>query len=119
MDRGATGTASWRFAALLLWATAGCGDGDPKPVNSRSSGNPATAPLDYLAVQGKATRHSESATSLAQVHQALQQFRASEDRWPESLDELVKAGFLAKVPVMPVGQSLTYDPRTGAVRVAR
>ena len=32
MDCGATGTASWRFAALLLWATAGCGDGDPKPV---------------------------------------------------------------------------------------
>ena len=107
------------FAVFLAWALAGCNEGSPKSRGTTSSGNPATAPLDYLAAQGQAKKHSEGTASLAQVQQALQQFRASEDRWPESLEELVRSGFLAKVPAMPTGQRLAYDPRSGTVQVAR
>ena len=92
------GRARCFVAALLAVAFAGCGDGGPKPKGTGTSGNPATAPLDYLAAQGQAKKHSEGATSLAQVQQALQQFRATEDRWPESLEELVRAGLLARIP---------------------
>lgn len=98
---------------------AGCGDGGGQPSSSSRTGSPATAPLDYLAVQGQAKKHSEGVASLASLQQALQQFRAAEDRWPASLDELVRSGFLARVPVLPAGQRLVYDPGTGAVSIRR
>ena len=104
------------LAALL----AGCGDGGTsKSGPAKGGGSPATAPLDYLAAQGQAKKHSEKVVSLAQVQQALQQFHASEDRWPKDLQELVKAGFLASVPAAPAGQRVVYDPATGAVRMVR
>jgi hypothetical protein len=104
------------LAALL----AGCGDGGTSRSGAaKGGGSPATAPLDYLAAQGQAKKHSEKVVSLAQVQQALQQFHASEDRWPKDLQELVKAGFLASVPAAPAGQRVVYDPATGAVRMVR
>lgn len=104
---------------LLAGLMTGCGDGGSGGGSSSRTGNAATAPLDYLAVQGQAKKHSEGVAALSQVQQALQQYRATEDRWPERLDDLVRAGLLARLPAMPAGQRLDYDPRTGAVRVAR
>jgi hypothetical protein len=111
-----------RAGYLGLVATAalvGCGDSASKTAAPSKERNAATAPLDYLAVQGQAKKHSEVVASLAQVQQALQQFRTTEDRWPENLQELVRAGLLARVPSMPAGQRIDYDPRTGTVRAAR
>lgn len=88
-------------------------------AGSKTGNSPATAPLDYLAAQGQAKKHSEKVVSLAQVQQALQQFQASEDRWPRDLQELVKAGFLAAVPVAPAGQRVVYDSGSGTVRMVR
>lgn len=105
-------------AGCAAWL-AGCGDGGGKPSPTSRTTTPATAPLDYLAVQGQARKHSEGVTSLAQVQQAVQQFRAAEDRWPASLDELVRSGFLARVPAVPAGQRMVYDPATGAVSLRR
>ena len=110
----------WALAAALAAGLAGCGDGSAsKPGAGASDRSPATAPLDYLAAQGQAKKHSEKVISLAQVQQALQHFQMAEDRWPRDLNELVKAGFLAAVPVPPAGQRLVYDPATGAVRFVR
>ncbi len=105
---------------MLAALAVGCGDGGAsKSGAAKGGGSPATAPLDYLAAQGQAKKHSEKVVSLAQVQQALQQFHASEDRWPKDLQELVKAGFLAAVPAAPAGQRVVYDPATGAVRMVR
>lgn len=111
----------WVPVALLSLtaALAGTGCDAGKTPGSPSGGSPATAPLDYLSAQGQAKRHSEKVVSLAQVQHALQQFQASEDRWPTDLNELVKAGFLAAVPQVPAGQRLVYDSSTGTVRVVR
>jgi len=117
----------WRFgrgfgkilALLAVVSGVGCGDGGPKSGSSIKERNPATAPLDYLAVQGQAKKHSEGVASLAQVQQALQQFRATEDRWPEDLQELVRSGLLARLPPMPAGQRMDYDAKTGVARLAR
>ena len=104
---------------LLSTVIAGCGDNRSSNSSTAGSRNPATAPLDYLAVQGQAKKHSEGVVALAQIQQALQQFRTTEERWPESLQELVKAGLIARVPTAPAGQRMDYDPRTGTVRISR
>ena len=108
------------FLGLLATsALVGCGDSASKTAAPAKERSAATVPLDYLAVQGQARRHSEGVAALAQVQQALQQFRTTEDRWPETLQELVRAGLLARVPAMPAGQRIDYDPRTGSVRMGR
>ncbi len=75
------------------------------------------APLDYLSAQGQGKRRSENVVAMAQVQKALQEFQATESRWPTDLEELVRAGLLAAVPKVPPGQRLAYDPATGTVRV--
>lgn len=110
----------WVFLLGVSGVLSGCGDGGSARKEAGSGqGSPATAPLDYLAAQGQAKKHSEKVVSLAQVQQALQQFQVAEDRWPRDLQELVKAGFLAAVPEVPAGQVLVYDAKAGTVRVAR
>ena len=117
-----SGRAALGQSVLLAsaWLLAGCdkpaSQGNP---GARSGSSPATAPLDYLAAQGQAKKHSEKVISMAQVQQALQQFQAAEDRWPRDLQELVRAGFLAAVPAAPAGQRVVYDPTTGTVRMVR
>lgn len=109
---------SW-LGLMATSALVGCGDSPSKTALPPKDRSAATAPLDYLAVQGQAKKHSEGVASLAQVQQALQHFRTTEDRWPENLQELVRAGLLARVPAMPAGQRIDYDPTTGTVRVGR
>jgi len=88
-------------------------------AGSKTGNSPATAPLDYLAAQGQAKKHSEKVVSRAQVQQALQEFQASEDPRPRDLQVQVKAGFLAAVPVAPAGQRVVYDSGSGTVRMVR
>lgn len=107
----------WVMASLLV---AGCGPNPPKTGDTpAAAGSPATAPLDYLAAQGRAKKHAEKVTSLAQVQQAIQQFQAMEDRWPRDLEELAEKRYLADLPVAPAGYLYTYNPANGQVRVVQ
>src|SRR5215510_15100306 len=111
------------FAALLLVVT-GCKKSDQttpaKPTNqTSSSGNPLTAPVDYLGAVGQAKKYSEKAIDLAQLQNAIQQFNAMEERFPRDLNELVQQHYLASVPVPPRGMKLAYNPQTGEVRIFR
>jgi hypothetical protein len=103
----------------LLGGGLGCDSGNSasKAAPASTSRSPATAPLDYLAAQGQAKKHSEKVISVAQVQQAIQQFQAMEERFPKDLQELVSRRYLAAVPQPGRGQRFTYDPATGAVRV--
>ena len=106
------GVAASVLAAGLL---TGCKDQSKNgTANTRS---PATAPLDYLAAQGQAKRHSEKVISLVQVQQAIQQFNAMEERFPRDLNELVSQHYLSAKVVPPRGQQFLYDPQTGSIRV--
>ncbi|MFM7099751.1 MAG: hypothetical protein ACKO3N_01105 [Verrucomicrobiota bacterium] len=105
---------------VASWLVAGCGPNPPKNgANNAAASNPATAPLDYLAAQGRAKKQAEKVTSLAQVQQAIQQFQAMEDRWPRDLGELAEKRFLTDVPVAPAGYLYTYNPANGQVRVVQ
>ena len=101
-----------------VWV-AGCGPSDSTADAARAAkpaSNPLAAPVDYLGATAAGKKTAERAAHLAPVVAALQQFHAAEDRYPTRLQELVQAGFLARVPEAPAGQALSYNPNDGSVR---
>jgi hypothetical protein len=84
-----------------------------------SSGNPVTAPVDYLGAVNKARKTAIRQIDLAQVKHAIQLYQATEDHYPASLQELVKKNYLGEVPVPPRDSRLEYNPQTGEVRIVR
>lgn len=91
----------------------------PKENPTSDGVSAATAPLDYLAAQGRAKQSAIKITSLAEVTQAIQKFHAMEDRYPRDLNELVQQHYLAAIPPSPNGAMLTYDSSTGVARFIR
>jgi hypothetical protein len=105
--------------AIAVWLI-GCGKKDPAPVppatNQPISGNPITAPVDYLGAVNQAQKHAVKVVDTVQVQQAVQQFHAAEDRYPRDLAELVKEGYLPKIPPLPAGMKYQYNPTTGQIK---
>ncbi|RME94955.1 MAG: hypothetical protein D6766_04510, partial [Verrucomicrobia bacterium] len=63
-----------------------------QPQSQAQSGNPISAPVDYLGAVGQAGQHAAKVVDLVQVQTAIRQFHAVEDRYPKNLQELVSAG---------------------------
>jgi Type II secretion system (T2SS), protein G len=117
-------------AALLL---AGCGQKQAPqaaapPTSSNapatmftntSSGNPLTAPADYLGALGRGREKAISTVDVASLNQAIQMFNVDEGRYPKDLSELVEKKVISKVPEAPYGLKLDYDPQTGKVTVVK
>ncbi len=107
----------------LLWAVfaVGCGSGsESAPAADESAkvaeeGNPLTAPVDYLGAVNQAQKSSARKLNLMGIQQAIQQFQIMEDRLPRTLQEVVTSGYISRLPELPKGLSLQYDPRTGVV----
>jgi len=74
--------------------------------------------MNYGSVLGQAQKYSMGQIDLAQLEQAIQEYNAAEGHYPRNLQELVP-NYLANIPQMPPGYSLTYDASTGKVRVAQ
>ena len=116
-------------AGLLL---AGCGSSDTsksaKTTNTTdtttnttpnyASGNPLTAPVDYLGAVVQAKKYSEKQIDLAYLNQAVQQFNAAEGRYPKDINELIP-NYVGKMPQAPYGSKIIYDPNTGEVKVVK
>jgi len=81
-----------------------------------SSGNPLTAPVDYLGAVSKAQKMSVKAIDTAYITQAISLFNASEGRYPKDLNELVEEKYLPKLDP-PYGMKFQYNPTTGQIRV--
>lgn len=112
----------WVIGLTLAASLAGCGKKaesakaeQSKPSNG--SGNPLTAPVDYLGAVGAAQKHAQKVADLVPLQQAVQAFLAGEDRLPAHLGELVTEGYLPRLPDVPRGSRLEYNPRTGQVRM--
>ena len=112
---------SLRILALSVFV-AGCGPSEPPADSGKATpsaqpaSNPLLAPVDYLGATAAGKKTAERTANLAPVLAALQQFNAAEDRYPARLQELVQAGFLARVPEAPAGHALSYNPADGSVR---
>jgi hypothetical protein len=108
---------SLTVAGLLLVAL-GCSqkaESGGKATNA-SSGNPLTAPADYLGAAAKAQQSATKTVTGVGLDQAIQLFYGQEGRFPKDLQELVPA-YLKAVPPPPRNMKYDYDPKTGALKI--
>ena len=113
------------FAVLLLGglALAGCGKKEASSSTASatnenySSGNPITAPVDYLGAIAKAKKNSEKTIDTVSLNQAVQQFNVAEGRYPKDLNELVTEKYMPRLPEPPYGMKIVYDANTGTVKI--
>jgi hypothetical protein len=106
--------------APLGLAIAGCGQKTAKAKTDEDAtatgGSALTAPLDYLAAQGKAKQLAVKVTSTAELQSAIQKFYAMEDHYPRDLNELIAQRYLQALPAAPNGMQIAYSPKTGDVK---
>jgi len=88
-------------------------------LDSNSSGNPLTAPVDYLGAVAKAKRTAEKVTEEASLSKHIQMFFSQEGRYPRNLDELVTEKYIPAVPPPPFGHKFQYNPASGEFKVVR
>jgi hypothetical protein len=107
-------------SALSLWVI-GCGDSSkPKTqTTNTSSGNPITAPVDYLGAVGEAKRKAEKTVDVVTLQQAITLFEEQENRYPNNLDELKTKGFIREIPKAPYGSKIEYNSASGTVKVVK
>jgi hypothetical protein len=106
--------------SLRLWpllgalSLAACKKSEPN--SSVATGNsPITAPLDYVAAQGKAKKFAEKTINMVELQSAIQKFQAMEDRYPRDFNELVSQHYLREAPVPPPGMKFVFNSKTGQV----
>lgn len=109
--------------ALLITGcsqSSGPGSSAASATNDAQAGKAASvnATPNYGGVLGQAQSFSENQIGLAQLKEAVQEFNATEGRYPKDLQELIPA-YLAKMPVVPAGYTISYDPTNGQVQVVR
>ena len=102
---------------ILGFLVSACSDGAKPDINDNSSGNPATAPVDYLGAVNKGRKKGISQAGLLQVNSALSTFQASESRRAKSLQELIGARYLTALPELPRGMKWQYNPQTGKASI--
>lgn len=110
------------LAVCAALAVAGCSKQEPapaKPANSAASGNPLTAPVDYLGAVAKAKNVSEKVIDTTSLNRSIQLFYAQEDRFPKDLNELVSKHYLPALPSAPPGARWVYNPQTGEIKAVR
>lgn len=115
-------------AAILLTllgaALSSCGKKEtlptPQPAQApAASGNPITAPTDYLGAVAKGQQTALKTIDIASLNQAIKLFEVEEGRLPKDLNEMVAHKYLPSLPTPPHGMRFVYDPNTGQVRVVK
>ncbi|MSR64293.1 MAG: hypothetical protein EXS18_00745 [Verrucomicrobiae bacterium] len=71
----------------------------------------------YGHTMATAKRTALTRTDLITVDRAIQSFQADRGKNPESLDELIKEGFLPRLPDPPKGKTYSYNPQTTEVKI--
>lgn len=105
---------------LSLLGACGKKDSGSSSTNApatNASGNPLTAPVDYLGAAAGAKKSSERTLNTLGLNQAIQAFYTHEGRYPKSLNELAGSEYLPNLPQPPSGTKYDYNPSTGQVKV--
>ena len=104
------------IAAACFCFTACKAEKKPAPSDT-SSGNPLTAPADYVGALGKAQKSAQKSLGALGLDQAIKAFAAEEGRYPNTLEELVSKGTIASIPAPPAGMKYDYDSKSGTIKV--
>jgi hypothetical protein len=107
------------LGTLLL---VGCGNNQSKPAqgtNTATGGSAMDAPGGYVGALGRAQNTAVKTIDTASLDQAVQMFNVQEGRLPRDLNELVEKKLIGKIPPVPYGMKLDYDPATGKVSVVK
>ncbi len=111
---------SYTFASLFVAALLiGCGNKSENIENTATETNPPPAAnnVDYLGAMGQAQKQAIKVIDISTIQEAINLFHAEEDRYPESLEELVTSGtYLPSLPELPKGLTYSYSPKTGKVK---
>lgn len=119
------------LGVVILTLFSGCEkkkpDAPPAPTakatnaedRSGFTGNPLTAPAEYISAAGRAQVAADKAIDLAGIKQAVTMFQATEGRYPKDLNELVSSGTMRQLPTAPRGMQIQYDPATGTVKIVK
>ena len=112
------------LSAGLGLALVGCSDSSNKPVPAStnapaSSGNPLTAPVDYLNAATKAQQSAVKTVDTTSLNKAIEMFNVQEGRFPKDLDELVAKKYFPLIPTPPFGTKIVYDAKAGTVKVVK
>ena len=109
--------------ALAFFVAAGCAKKEEAKqknlLTNNGSGNPLTAPVDYLGAVNQARKTAVKTIDRASLNNAIQQFYAIEDRYPKDLNELAQKHYIQAVPELPRGSRFVYNPANGELRVVR
>ena len=108
--------------SLLALTLVGCGDqsGSGQSTNAAAtSGNPVTAPVDYLGAITKGEQSAIKTIDTTSIDKAIQLFQVDKGRLPNDLNELVQEKYLPKIPETPYGYKLDYNPTTGKIKVVK
>ena len=96
-----------------------CKKEEPPPKPATSSGNPITAPVDYLGAVAKGQQTVTKTLGTVSLDSAIKTFFAQESRLPKDLNELITSGVLPKLPAAPNGMKFEYDAATGLVKTVK
>ena len=105
------------FAVACLCFFSGCKDKSVPNASDTSSGNPLSAPADYVGALGKAKKSMEKTLSTVGIDKALQTFYTEQGRFPTNLNELVANRTLSSIPNPPFGMKYDYNSKTGTFKV--
>ena len=106
------------FILIIGLLSSACSNQSEPDINENSSGNPASAPVDYLGAVNKGRKKAIIDTGLMQVNSALNQYKATNLKPAGSLQALISEGLLAELPKLPTGMKWQYNPQTGEASVA-
>ena len=104
---------------ILLGACAKKEETKQNLLTNNSSGNPLTAPVDYLGAVNQARKTAIKTIDQAGLNNAIQQFYAVEERFPKDLNELAQKRYIQAVPEPPPGSRFVYNPATGDLKIVR
>jgi hypothetical protein len=74
--------------------------------------------LDYGNTLVNAKKTADKTIDVAALNQEVQLFNVQEGRYPKTLEELTP-GYVAKIPVAPLGYKIEYDATKGEVKVVK
>ena len=101
------------LSSILTVSLIGC-----KPKAADAEKEPYQGPPEqYIRGALGAGENAKGTLGTMAIQKGIDMFQLQNGRFPASLQELQKEGFLAQMPEAPVGKKFSYDAATGKVSV--